>query len=96
LGQLAPRYPAAQVEAQLEEIQQEVGDYPVQLQEDDNSAVGNDGDNNNNQDDGNDNNNENGDEQGVSIGIAGMSIMSTPMLVPTVCFVSCWKNCCRI
>jgi hypothetical protein len=29
---LAPHYPAAQVEAQLEEIQQEVGDYPVQLQ----------------------------------------------------------------
>jgi hypothetical protein len=29
---LAPRYPAAQVEAQLEEMQQEVGDYPVQLQ----------------------------------------------------------------
>jgi hypothetical protein len=32
LGQLAPCYPAAQVEAQLEEIQQEVEDYPVQLQ----------------------------------------------------------------
>jgi hypothetical protein len=32
LGQLAPRYPAVQVEAQLEEMQQEVGDYPVQLQ----------------------------------------------------------------
>jgi hypothetical protein len=29
---LAPRYPAAQVEAQLEKVQQEVGDYPVQLQ----------------------------------------------------------------
>jgi hypothetical protein len=29
---LAPRYPAAQVEAQLEEIQQEDGDYPIQLQ----------------------------------------------------------------
>jgi hypothetical protein len=28
---LAPCYPAAQVEAQLEEIQQEVGDYPVHL-----------------------------------------------------------------
>jgi hypothetical protein len=32
MGQLAPRYPAAQVEAQLEEIQQEVGYYSVQLQ----------------------------------------------------------------
>jgi hypothetical protein len=32
MGQLAPRYPAAQVEAQLEKVQQEVGDYPVQLQ----------------------------------------------------------------
>jgi hypothetical protein len=32
LGQLAPLYPAAQVEAQLEETQREVGDYPVQLQ----------------------------------------------------------------
>jgi hypothetical protein len=32
MGKLAPRYPAAQVEAQLEEVQQEVGDYPVQLQ----------------------------------------------------------------
>jgi hypothetical protein len=32
MGQLAPRYPAAQVEAQLEEVQQEVGDYPVQVQ----------------------------------------------------------------
>jgi hypothetical protein len=32
LGQLAPRYPAAQEEAQLEEMQQEIGDYPVQLQ----------------------------------------------------------------
>jgi hypothetical protein len=32
LGQLAPRYPTAQVEAQLEEMQQEVGDYLVQLQ----------------------------------------------------------------
>jgi hypothetical protein len=31
MGQLAPRYPAAQVEAQLEEVQQEVGDYPVQV-----------------------------------------------------------------
>jgi hypothetical protein len=30
-GQLAPRYPAVQVEAQLEEMQQKVGDYPVQL-----------------------------------------------------------------
>jgi hypothetical protein len=29
---LAPHYPTAQVEAQLEEVQQEVGDYPVQLQ----------------------------------------------------------------
>jgi hypothetical protein len=29
LGQLAPHYPAAQVEAQLEDIQQEVEDYPV-------------------------------------------------------------------
>jgi hypothetical protein len=32
MGQLAPRYPAAQVEAQLEEVQQEIGDYPVQVQ----------------------------------------------------------------
>jgi hypothetical protein len=31
LGQLAPRYPTAQEEAQLEEMQQEIGDYPVQL-----------------------------------------------------------------
>jgi hypothetical protein len=29
---LAPRYPAAQVEAQPEEVHQEVGDYPVQVQ----------------------------------------------------------------
>jgi hypothetical protein len=32
MGQLAPRYPAAQVEVQLEEVQQEVGDYPLQVQ----------------------------------------------------------------
>jgi hypothetical protein len=32
MGQLAPRYLATQVEAQLEEIHQEAGDYPVQLQ----------------------------------------------------------------
>jgi hypothetical protein len=32
MGQLDPRYPAAQVEAQLEEVQREVGDYPVQVQ----------------------------------------------------------------
>jgi hypothetical protein len=32
LGQLAPHYPAAQEEAQLEVMQQEIGDYPVQLQ----------------------------------------------------------------
>jgi hypothetical protein len=32
----------------------------------------------------------------MSIGIAELSIMSTPMLVQTVCFVSCWKNFCRI
>jgi hypothetical protein len=32
LGQLAPRYPAAEVEAQVVEVQQEVKDYPVQLQ----------------------------------------------------------------
>jgi hypothetical protein len=32
----------------------------------------------------------------MSIDIAGLSIMSTPMLVWTVCFVSCWKSCCRI
>jgi hypothetical protein len=31
LGQLAPRYLEAQVEAQLEDIQQEVGDYLEQL-----------------------------------------------------------------
>jgi hypothetical protein len=30
--QLAPRYPAAQVEAQSEEVQQVVGDYPIQVQ----------------------------------------------------------------
>jgi hypothetical protein len=29
MGQLAPRYPAAQVVAQLDEVQQEVGNYPV-------------------------------------------------------------------
>jgi hypothetical protein len=29
---LAPHYPAAQVEAQLEEVQQDFGDYLVQLQ----------------------------------------------------------------
>jgi hypothetical protein len=32
MGQLAPRYPAAQVEAQLEEVEQEVGDYLRQVQ----------------------------------------------------------------
>jgi hypothetical protein len=32
----------------------------------------------------------------MSIDIAGLSIMSTPMLVRTVCFVSCWKNYYRI
>jgi hypothetical protein len=29
---LAPHYPAAEVEAHPEEVQQEVGDYPVQVQ----------------------------------------------------------------
>jgi hypothetical protein len=32
MGQLAFRYPAAQVEVQVEEVQQDVGDYPVQVQ----------------------------------------------------------------
>jgi hypothetical protein len=32
IGQLAPHYPAAEVEAHPEEVQQEVGDYPVQVQ----------------------------------------------------------------
>jgi hypothetical protein len=32
----------------------------------------------------------------MSIGIVELSIMSIPMLVRTVCFVSYWRNCCRI
>jgi hypothetical protein len=32
MGQLAPRYPAAQLEAQLEEVKKEVRDYLVELQ----------------------------------------------------------------
>jgi hypothetical protein len=209
---LAPRYPAAQVEAQLEEIQQEVEDYPVQLQpemveqghqevqlqqdieegpeevvfEDDEAeeqpqlydgvllevdadgdivippvveavpepdvveeeepaqdAAGNDPDDSgddssssedNSSDEEDENEDENEEDEDVdiegleddnsavakmgtimiirmvamtltmrmevsrvmSIDIAGLSIMSTPMLVRTVCFVSCWKNCCKI
>jgi hypothetical protein len=31
-GQLAPRHPAVEMEAQPEEVQQEVADYPVQVQ----------------------------------------------------------------
>jgi ribonuclease E len=79
-----------------EDEDEEDEDVDIEGLDDDNSAVANGEDNNNNQDGGNDNKMRMEMSRVMSIGIAELSIMSTPMLVRTICFVNCWKNCCRI